>query len=75
MHSIRAPQTVAEYLGGTANFRTDLYAGPTSGTLLTHKESIELFKKLGVQDDAGAEDARASRCRSTASRRRPMRRR
>src|SRR5262245_48528185 len=33
-------KTVAEYLGGTPNFRTDLYAGPTSGHLLTHKESI-----------------------------------
>jgi glycerophosphoryl diester phosphodiesterase len=42
-------RTVAEYLGGTANFRTDLYSGPTSGTLLTHKESIELFKQLGVK--------------------------
>ncbi|MDP3124396.1 MAG: glycerophosphodiester phosphodiesterase family protein [Thiobacillus sp.] len=42
-------RTVAEYLGGTANFRTDLYSGPTSGTLMTHKESIALFKKLGVK--------------------------
>ena len=42
-------QTVAEYLGGTANFRTDLYSGPSSGTLMTHKESIELFKKLGTK--------------------------
>jgi glycerophosphoryl diester phosphodiesterase len=42
-------QTPAEFLGGTANFRTDLYAGPTSGHLLSHKESIELFKKLGVK--------------------------
>ncbi len=42
-------RTVAEYLAGTANFRTDLYAGPTSGTLMTHKESIELFKRLGVK--------------------------
>ena len=42
-------RTVAEYLGGTANWRTDLYAGPTSGTLLSHKESIELFKRLGVK--------------------------
>ncbi|MBT9590522.1 MAG: glycerophosphodiester phosphodiesterase, partial [Thiobacillus sp.] len=25
------------------------YAGPTSGTLMTHKESIALFKKLGVK--------------------------
>ena len=42
-------RTVIEYLGGTANFRTDLYSGPSSGTLLTHKESIELFKHLGVK--------------------------
>ncbi len=41
--------TVADYLGGTANWRTDLYSGPTSGTLLTHKESIALFQKLGVK--------------------------
>lgn len=38
--------TVAEYLGGTAAFRTDLYT--TGGTLLSHKESIELFKELGT---------------------------
>ena len=44
-----AAQTAAEFLGGTATFRTDLYAGPTSGHLLTFKESIELFKKLGVK--------------------------
>src|SRR5262245_19818271 len=42
-------RTVQEFVGGTANFRTDLYSGPTSGTLLTHKESIELFKSLGVK--------------------------
>ncbi len=41
--------TVEEYVDGTANWRTDLYAGPSSGTLLTHKESIELFKALGVK--------------------------
>jgi glycerophosphoryl diester phosphodiesterase len=42
-------RTAAEYLGGTANWRTDLYSGPSSGTLLTHAESIELFKRLGVK--------------------------
>jgi glycerophosphoryl diester phosphodiesterase len=42
-------RTVAEYMGGTPTFRTELYAGPTSGTLLTHKEAIELFKRLGVK--------------------------
>ncbi|MEB8432727.1 glycerophosphodiester phosphodiesterase family protein [Cocleimonas sp. KMM 6892] len=39
--------TVAEYLNGTPKWRTDLYA--TRGTLMTHKESISLFKKLGVK--------------------------
>lgn len=41
-------RTAAEFLGGTASFRTELYAGPTSGELMSHKESIELFKRLGV---------------------------
>jgi glycerophosphoryl diester phosphodiesterase len=41
--------SAAEFQGGTANFRTDLYAGPTSGTLMTHRESIALFQQLGVQ--------------------------
>jgi glycerophosphoryl diester phosphodiesterase len=40
-------KTVEEYMGGTANYRTDLYA--TCGTLMTHAESIELFKDLGVK--------------------------
>ena len=39
--------TVAEYLDGTASWRTDLYSA--NGTLMTHKESIKLFKKLGVK--------------------------
>ena len=42
-----AARTAAEYLRGTPNFRTDLYAGPTSGTLMTHKEYILLIRKLG----------------------------
>lgn len=54
-----AAYTVEEYLGGTANWRTDLYA--TCGTLLSHKESIELFKRLGTKmtpelKSAAAED-------------------
>jgi glycerophosphoryl diester phosphodiesterase len=36
------------YLGGTADWRTDLYAGPSSGTLMTHAESVALFKRLRV---------------------------
>lgn len=42
-------QTPQEFVGGTANYRTDLYAGPTSGTLMTHAESIALFKRLGAK--------------------------
>jgi len=38
--------TVAEYLKGTPDWRTEAYA--PGGTLMTHKESIELFKQLGV---------------------------
>jgi glycerophosphoryl diester phosphodiesterase len=40
--------TVRAYMGGNPGWRTELYAGPTSGTLMTHKESIALFKRLGV---------------------------
>ncbi|MBX2878291.1 MAG: glycerophosphodiester phosphodiesterase [Granulosicoccus sp.] len=37
--------TVNEYLGGTADTRTDLYA--TGAMLLSHRESIDLIKTLG----------------------------
>jgi glycerophosphoryl diester phosphodiesterase len=39
--------TVAEYMDGTAKWRTDLYS--TCGTLLTHKESIDLIDSLGLK--------------------------
>lgn len=39
--------TVEEYLAGTPNWRTDLYSG--TGTLMTHAESIEMFKDAGVK--------------------------
>ena len=39
--------TVEDYMKGTADWRTDLYA--SKGTLLTHKESIALFRKQGVK--------------------------
>lgn len=42
-------RTPAEFVAGTEKFRTDLYSGPKNGHLLTHRESIELFKKLGVK--------------------------
>ena len=44
-----AATSIKKYLRGTPSWRTDLYSGPTSGALLTHKESIQLFKKLGVK--------------------------
>lgn len=40
-------KTLAEYMNATPNWRTDLYTA--KGTLMTHKESIELFKSLGVK--------------------------
>ncbi|MBH0049874.1 glycerophosphodiester phosphodiesterase family protein [Pseudoalteromonas sp. SWYJZ19] len=39
--------TVADYMDGTPNWRTDLYA--TQGTLMTHKQSIALFNEMGVK--------------------------
>jgi glycerophosphoryl diester phosphodiesterase len=38
--------TVDDYMAATAPWRTDLYA---PGTLMTHAESIALFKSLGVK--------------------------
>jgi len=40
--------TVETYLDGTAGWRTDLYASQ-GGTLLTHAESIALFRDLGAK--------------------------
>ena len=39
--------TVQEYMNATPGWRTDLYT--QNGTLLTHAESIELFKRLGTK--------------------------
>ena len=39
--------TAAGYMQGTPDWRTDLYA--SNGTLMTHRESIVLFKQLGVK--------------------------
>jgi glycerophosphoryl diester phosphodiesterase len=48
MDSSNPAATTAEgYLGGTPNWRTDLYTG--RGEVLTFRESIELNKKLGVK--------------------------
>jgi glycerophosphoryl diester phosphodiesterase len=40
--------TAQGYMGGTANWRTDLYAA-SGGTLMTHAESITLIKQLGAR--------------------------
>jgi glycerophosphoryl diester phosphodiesterase len=42
-----AARTAEEYLGGTPGWRTDLYA--SRGTLMTHRESVDLFRELGVK--------------------------
>ena len=39
--------TPEEYLGGTAGWRTDLFSNNT--TLMTHAESIEIFRDLGAK--------------------------
>jgi glycerophosphoryl diester phosphodiesterase len=43
----RNATTIEEYMDATPSWRTDLYA--TCGTLLSHAESIELFKDLDVK--------------------------
>ncbi len=40
--------TVEGYMNGTAGWRTDLYAA-SAGSLMTHAESIELFRELGAK--------------------------
>lgn len=42
-----AATTVEQYMKGTPDWRTDLYAG--NGTLMTLSESIDLFESLGVK--------------------------
>ncbi|MCP4905842.1 MAG: glycerophosphodiester phosphodiesterase [bacterium] len=63
--------TIAEYLDATPAWRTDLYSN--GGTLMTHAESIELFRGLGVSMipelkstgfDRSDEDRHASRDRA-----------
>lgn len=39
--------TLQEYMNATPNWRTDLYSA--NATVLSHAESIELFKRLGVK--------------------------
>ena len=43
----RSAETAEEFLGGTADWRTDLYTN--DATIMTHAESIELFKSLGAK--------------------------
>ena len=46
-HTNPDARTVEEFLGGTATWRTDQYA--TGGTLLSHRESIRLLRRFGVE--------------------------
>jgi glycerophosphoryl diester phosphodiesterase len=43
----RNATTIEEYMDATANWRTDLYSA--CGTVLSHAESIKLFKDLGTK--------------------------
>lgn len=42
-----AATTVEDYIGSTNTWRTDLYS--TNATMMTHAESIELFRELGAK--------------------------
>lgn len=44
----RTAGTVEDYMDGTARWRTDLYAA-AGGTVMTHKQSIELIGALGAK--------------------------
>ena len=43
----KGARSVEEYMQGTPAWRTEMYA--QNGELMTHKESIALFKSLGVK--------------------------
>lgn len=43
----KSATTIEDYMNATAAFRTDLYA--STGTLMSHAESIALFQELGVK--------------------------
>ncbi len=43
----REARSIEEYLAGTPAWRTDLYA--TRGTLMSHADTVALFKDLGVK--------------------------
>jgi glycerophosphoryl diester phosphodiesterase len=49
--------TASEYLGGTAEWRTNLYS--TTGTLLSFEEHIELAKRLGLKHTPELKEASA----------------
>jgi glycerophosphoryl diester phosphodiesterase len=52
----RSATTVEAYLGGTADWRTDLYSAEPA-TIMTHAESIALFQIARRQIHARAQDA------------------
>ena len=61
--SLPSAATPEEFLGGTPDFRTDLYTG--RGTLMTLKESIELNEKNGVKHTPELKAGNPDRIKST----------
>lgn len=59
-----AATTAAGYLGGTANWRTDLYTGRPAGNVVTLKEHIALVKQWGVSQTPELKDGDAARIQS-----------
>ncbi|MDO9002924.1 MAG: glycerophosphodiester phosphodiesterase family protein [Aquabacterium sp.] len=56
-----AATTPAGYLGGTANWRTDLYTGRPAGNVVTLKEHIALIKQWGVSQTPELKEGDAAR--------------
>jgi glycerophosphoryl diester phosphodiesterase len=59
-----AATTAAGYLGGTANWRTDVYTGRPAGNVVTLKEHIELVKKWGISQTPELKAGNAERIAS-----------
>ncbi|RZI86142.1 MAG: glycerophosphodiester phosphodiesterase [Rubrivivax sp.] len=59
-----AATTAAGYLGGTPNWRTDLYTGRPAGNVVTLKEHIALMKQWGVAQTPELKEGNAARIRS-----------
>lgn len=56
--------TAAGYLGGTADWRTDLYTGRPAGNVMTLKEHIELVQRWGAAHTPELKSGNAARIQS-----------